>query len=80
MGTIFSKLVFHQAYHPLWADRTPYNVVLVQLAEGPRMVSNIVPLSEEAFQVGDTVRVVFEHEGEFVVPRFTLAPQRASLS
>jgi len=69
-GSVLSKLVFHQSYHPAWKDRIPYNVVLVQLDEGPRMISNIAPVSSEDFAVGDAVEVVFEREGEFSIPRF----------
>ena len=69
-GSVLSKLVFHQSYHPAWKDRIPYNVVLVQLEEGPRMISNIAPVSSEDFAVGDAVEVVFENEGEFTIPRF----------
>jgi uncharacterized OB-fold protein len=71
-GLVLSKLVFHQSYHPAWKDRLPYNVVLVQLEEGPRMISNVAPLSSEDFAVGDAVEVVFEHEGEFAIPRFRI--------
>jgi uncharacterized OB-fold protein len=72
-GTVLSKLVFHQAYHAAWKDRLPYNVVLVQLEEGPRMISNVLPLSSEDFEVGDAVEVAFDTEGEVVIPRFRIA-------
>lgn len=71
-GVVASKLVFHQSYHPGWKDRIPYNVVLVHLEEGPRMISNVVPLSAQAFSVGDAVEVVFEVEGDVTIPRFRL--------
>lgn len=74
-GTILSRLIFHQGYHPAWKERLPYNVVLVQLEEGPRMISNVAPLSEQGFAVGDAVEVVFEREGDVVIPRFRLAPR-----
>jgi len=72
-GTILSKLVFHQKYHAAWADRLPYNVVLVQLEEGPRMISNVEPLSATSFAVGDAVTAVFVKEGDVTIPRFRLA-------
>lgn len=71
-GTVHAKLVFHQSYHPAWKDRIPYNVVLVQLEEGPRMISNVVPLATQDFSVGDSVEVAFDPEGEFFLPRFRL--------
>lgn len=71
-GTIMSRLVIHQSYHPAWKDRLPYNVVLVQLEEGPRMISNVLPLSEHDFEVGAAVEVAFDPEGDVVIPRFRL--------
>jgi uncharacterized OB-fold protein len=71
-GEILSRLIFHQNYHPAWADRLPYNVVLVQLDEGPCLISNVSPLSSQDFAVGDTVEVVFEVEGDVTIPRFAV--------
>lgn len=70
-GTILSVLVFHRAYHPAWADRVPYNVVLVQLDEGPRMFSNVLPFGAIDVQVGDRVAVAFNVEHGVAIPRFT---------
>lgn len=69
-GELLSYLVFHQRYHPAWAGRVPYNVVLVQLDEGPRMFSNVLPLSKTDLDVGMRVRVVFDDEDGLTVPRF----------
>lgn len=58
-GEILSWVVFHHVYQTSWADRTPYNVVLVQLREGPRMFGNVEPLGLTALAIGAAVRVVF---------------------
>jgi hypothetical protein len=58
-GEILSWVVYHRAYHPAWADRVPYNVVLVQLREGPRMFGNVEPLGTVELSVGAAVQVVF---------------------
>ncbi|NYT78922.1 OB-fold domain-containing protein [Alcaligenaceae bacterium] len=41
-ATIKSWVVYHVAFHPAFKDRLPYNVTLVELAEGPRLLTNIV--------------------------------------
>lgn len=41
-GTLYSWVVYHVSFHPDFADRLPYNVALVALDEGPRMITNIV--------------------------------------
>jgi hypothetical protein len=73
-GTIFSFAIMHQAYHP--AFEVPYAVVVVELEEGVRMLSNVVdcPLSE--LTIGMPVEVVFEElTAEVTLPKFR--PRRA---
>jgi uncharacterized OB-fold protein len=41
-GRLISWVVYHIAYHPAFADRLPYNVAIVALDEGPRLITNIV--------------------------------------
>lgn len=69
-GEVLSYIRIHQKYNAAWADRVPYNVALIQLDEGPRMISNVVPLSREDVEVGMPVQVVFEDEDGVVIPRF----------
>jgi uncharacterized OB-fold protein len=73
-GTVLSHLVFHRAYSPAWKDHVPYSVAMVQLAEGPRMFTDIIDperryLDEDL--VGRAIEVCFDPvEGDAVVPRF----------
>ncbi len=39
-GTVWTWTVVHRAGHPGWADATPYAVVVVELEEGPRLVTS----------------------------------------
>lgn len=77
-GSVLSFVVFQRAYNPAWAERVPYNVALVQLAEGPRMFSNIVGIPNDAIVVGMAVGVVFEPVSgtDVVLPRFTPSPKK----
>lgn len=73
-GEVFSFNVMHQVYHPGFAAEVPYAVVIVQLAEGPRMVSNLVGVAPEQIRIGQPVRVVFEDVSETVtLPKFAPA-------
>lgn len=38
---LVSFVVYHKAYAPHLADKVPYNVAIVELDEGPRLLSNI---------------------------------------
>jgi hypothetical protein len=72
-GTVFSYIVFHQAYHPAFKADLPYNVALVQLEEGPRMYSNIVGTPNDRVRIGDAVEAVFDAvTPEITIPRFRL--------
>ncbi len=67
-GEIFSFVEYRRTYHP--AIPAPYIVALVELDEGPRLVSNIVECPIVNVTIGMRVRVRFEKEGDFVLPRF----------
>ncbi|HEY3872092.1 MAG TPA: OB-fold domain-containing protein [Actinocrinis sp.] len=67
-GEVFAIAVYHRAFHPAFAADVPYNVALIQLAEGARMFSNVLG---EGVRVGDAVTVVFDEVADGVaLPRF----------
>jgi uncharacterized OB-fold protein len=64
----------HQVYHPAFAERVPYAVVLVKLAEGPKMTSNLVGIEPHQIEIGMPVEVVFEKlSDEVTLPKFAVA-------
>lgn len=69
-GTLVSWVRFHRAYWSGFIQDLPYDVCLVQLAEGPLFVSNFArPLA--APKIGMPLRVVFEPVTEqFTLPKF----------
>ena len=70
-GTLFTFGIMHQRYHPGFAAETPYNVAVVELAEGPRLQTNIVGVKNEDLRVGMPVTVTFERVSEAVaLPKF----------
>lgn len=70
-GSIYSFVVMHQVLHPAFRDEVPYNVIVVELDEGPRLTSNLVGTPNSDIRVGDRVEAVFEDLSEEVaVPKF----------
>jgi uncharacterized protein len=70
-GTVWSSIVFHQIYNEAFRGDVPYNVSLIQLEEGPRMMSNVVGAAPSEVAVGDAVRVVFDPVTDAIsIPRF----------
>ncbi len=73
-GEVYSFNIMHQVYHPGFAAEVPYAVVLVQLAEGPRMTSNLVGVPPQDIRIGMPVAVVFEDlTDEVTLPKFAPA-------
>lgn len=70
-GTLLSWVVYHTAYHPAFASRLPYHVALVQLAEGPCLLSSIVD-GHQDLSGNEHVRLQVEWEGDTPLPRFRL--------
>ena len=70
-GTVYTYAIVNQVLHPFWTDKVPYNVVLVELEEGIRIVSNLVDCPNESIHIGMPVTVVFEPlSAEITLPRF----------
>ena len=72
-ATLVSWVVYHQSYHPAFQQRLPYTVAVVQLAEGPRLISNIVGVAAAQLRIDQPLRLVIEDDGGLAVPRFTPA-------
>jgi uncharacterized OB-fold protein len=73
-GEIFSFNVMHQVYHPGFAAEVPYAVVVVKLAEGAKITSNLVGVRPHEIRIGMPVVVVFDDiTDEVTLPKFALA-------
>ena len=67
-GRVFSFAVYRRTYHP--GMPAPYVVALVELDEGPRLISNIVGCAPEDVAIDMPVLVRFDDVGDFTLPRF----------
>jgi uncharacterized OB-fold protein len=63
-GTIYSFTVIRQNYARPFRDWIPYVVALVELEEGPRLMTNLIDCDPEVLQVGDAVEARFEAVSE----------------
>lgn len=59
-ATLWSWTVTHPPLLPYFAQRAPWPVAIVQLDEGPRMVTNLVDVPVEAYEIGIALSVDFE--------------------
>ena len=70
-GSVFSYTVMHQAAHPGFAAEVPYAVVVVELDEGVRMLSNLLECPVERVRIGLPVEAVFDDvSADVTLPKF----------
>ena len=65
-GTVWSFGVYYHVFNPSFADDIPYNVALVELEEGARLLTNIVDVENDAIEMGMPVEVAFDDVTEDV--------------
>jgi uncharacterized OB-fold protein len=59
-GRISTWTIVHKAWFPAFAAESPYNVVQVELDEGPRLTSSLVDLGGRTPSIGQRVEIVFD--------------------
>jgi uncharacterized OB-fold protein len=70
-----ASFVINHRPAPGYEDETPYVIALVELAEGPRLASNLIGVEADptAIWIGMPLQVTFEDRGTITVPQFTPA-------
>jgi hypothetical protein len=72
-GEVWSSTVVHGPTLPAFEALTPYNAIVVRLAEGPFLVSNLIGEPADV-EIGAPVELVLDPiDGELTLPRFRLA-------
>ena len=71
-ATLYSYVINHRPAAG-FEDDVPYAIAVVELAEGPRMMTSIrgVPATPEALVLDMPLRVAFEQRGDVWLPVFT---------
>lgn len=59
-GEVHAVSVMHRPANPLMSDKVPYAVVLVELDEGVRLMSNMVGVDATSVAIGMRVQVTWE--------------------
>jgi uncharacterized OB-fold protein len=70
-GSVHTFTVIRQSGDPYFKTKVPYALAMVELDEGPRMMSNVVECAVDEIKIGMRVEVLFEAAGEGVaIPLF----------
>ncbi len=59
-GTIYTYSTTYMGAPPVFTKEQPFTLAMIDLAEGPRMLSRIVDAGPEEIKIGADVEVVFE--------------------
>ena len=70
-GSVYTFVVNHIAYHPAFQEDLPYVVAVVELDEGPHLITNIVGCDPSEVRCDMPVEVVWDDiTNEFSLPKF----------
>jgi uncharacterized OB-fold protein len=70
-GSVYTFTVTHQNQAPGFREELPYVLAIVELEEGPRLMTNVVGCAPDALRIGMPVEVVFEDATpDVTLPKF----------
>lgn len=70
-ATLVSWVVFHNPPNEAFTGRTPYTVAVVELDEGPRLITNVDDAPDgQGLAVGQRLQLAIHREGDFAIARF----------
>lgn len=71
-GALYTFTVVHHVVEPGLIGIQPYNVAVVTLddTDGLHMISNVVGVRNDELEIGMRLRLVWDKQGEFDLPRF----------
>lgn len=68
-GKLKTWSMIHRAGHPAWQGRTPYAVGIVELAEGPSLLTHLL-IDEQEIRYQLPVEITFQQLNERLLPFF----------
>lgn len=69
-GTVYSYTTTYQNLSPGFREEVPYVLALVDLAEGVRLMTNIIECDPKDVSVGMPVEVTWERAEDVAIPKF----------
>ncbi len=72
IGSIYAFTILNVSFHKSFKDKIPYVVAIVELFEGPKILTNIVETPFEFIKCGAEVKVLWEKAGDTFIHKFTI--------
>ncbi|HZT06550.1 MAG TPA: Zn-ribbon domain-containing OB-fold protein [Chloroflexota bacterium] len=70
-GTVYSFVIVRRAFHPAWETDVPYVVAIVELDEGPHIMTNVTDIDPDQIEIGMAVQVWFDQASDAIaLPKF----------
>ena len=74
-GSVYTFAVFHRSFHQAFEGDLPYVTAIVELEEGPHLLTNIIGCPPDQIHCGMPVEVTWEDVSkEFSLPKFMPTP------
>jgi uncharacterized OB-fold protein len=70
LATLYTWSTVHRNDLPPFGGRVPYVAAVVDLAEGPRMMTEVTGVPDADLRIGMELAVTFRTEGDITVPVF----------
>ncbi|MDA1074406.1 MAG: Zn-ribbon domain-containing OB-fold protein [Proteobacteria bacterium] len=72
-GSVYTFTIAYRPPHPVFSEHCPMVIAVIELEEGPRMISNIVGCDPATVEIGMAVQVAFEEieDSKVTLPVFT---------
>ena len=69
---MYTFTIAYRPPHPVFTELCPLVIAIVELEEGPRMMTNLINCDPDEVQVGMPVRVIFESidDSDIALPVF----------
>jgi uncharacterized OB-fold protein len=72
-ATLYTFTIVRRNDLPPFPDRVPYVAAVVDLEEGPRMMTNVEGCDPDEVEIGMDLTVAFREEDDFAIPVFRKA-------
>lgn len=72
-GTLHTFSIVHRPPTEAFKPDVPYVLALIDMAEGFRMMTNVVNCDPDSLDIGTPIRIVFERRGEQMIPQAEVA-------
>jgi uncharacterized OB-fold protein len=73
-ATLYTFSIVRRNDLPPFNERVPYVAAVVDLEEGPRMITNVIGCEFDAVEIGMALTVAFREDGDYSLPVFEPAP------